>query len=289
MLTVAWRTIRSGRGQVIGWGLALFILGLIVLPAYDLVADNVGQFNELMESYPPEVMAFFGDIQSIATPEGFLHIEFFSYMPLVVGTFALLSGSGLLASDEEAGRLDLIAAYPISRMNLYSGRVLGFLAVTALIHIFGWLAFLISLNWSALQLSAGELALPFLTLFAVTSFFGGLSILLGELLPSRKLAASVSGLVLVGSFFVTSLARINPDLESLADLSPLNYYQGGEAINGVTWSWVIALSAAAFLLIAAGAFSFQRRDIRVAGEGTWGVRLPSLRSTRSQAGAGTKQ
>lgn len=284
MFTVAWETLQSGRGQILGWGLALFLLGLIVVPAYDLVAENMEQFSELMDAYPPEIMAFFGDIQSIGTPEGFLHVEFFSYMPLVIGTFAILFGSGLLASDEESGRLDLIAAYPISRLSLFGGRLLGFLAITFVICLLGWLAFVISLNWSTMDVPLLDLALPFVSLYALTFLFGGLAVALSEILPARRMAASLSGLVLVASFFITSFSRINPDLERPADFSPITYYQGGEAISGLNWGWIAGLLATSALFVMLAGFSFQRRDIRVAGERSWRIRSLIGRSHEAAEG-----
>lgn len=182
-------------------------------------------------------------MERIGTPEGFLQVEFFSYMPLVIGTYAFLFGSGLLASDEESGRLDLIAAYPISRLALFGGHLVGFLVITFLINLLGWLAFAVSMNWSTIDVPLLDLALPFVSLYALTLLFGGLSVAFSEFLPARKMAASLSGLVLVASFFVASFARINPDLDRLADFSPITYYQGGEAISGLNWGWITGLLA----------------------------------------------
>jgi len=89
------------------------------------------------------------------------------------------------------------------------------------------------------------------------------------LLPSRRLAAMVSGLLLVASFFITTLARLDENLENLAKLSPLNYYQGGLALLEVEWGWFAGLLGAALLITLLAWWRFQRRDIRVAGEGGW--------------------
>ena len=84
------------------------------------------------------------------------------------------------------------------------------------------------------------------------------------------------GIVLVGSYFITSLARINTDLEPLAKLSPLNYYQGGEAIDALNVTWLMGLLVAALSFAVLAWQVFERRDIRVGGEGGW--QRPSLSS-----------
>ena len=125
MFTTLRYTLSSLRGQIIGWGLGVAALGLILIPFYDVFLEEQSGFMEMLESYPPEFLAFFGgDAASIATPEGYLGMYAFSMLPVIVGIFAVIVGSGLLASDEESGRLDLIVAYPVSRAALFWGRTL---------------------------------------------------------------------------------------------------------------------------------------------------------------------
>jgi len=125
--------------------------------------------------------------------------------------------------------------------------------------------------------------LPLLSLLAELLLFGTMSLLLSMVLPSRRLAATAAGLLLVASFFITGLAKINEDLESLARLSPLNYYQAQDAFQGLNVAWLAGLLAVAVLFAALAWWRFQRRDIRVGGEGGW--RLPSL-PFRRRAGSG---
>jgi len=233
------------------------------------------QFEQLLQNYPPEFTAFFGDFTQFATPEGFLSAEYFSIMPIILGIFAVLAGSGLLASDEENGTLDLLMAYPVSRMALFWGRLLAFAVVTAVVLALGWVGLALPMSWTQLDVGLGDLALPFLGLLAQLLLFGTLALVLSMLLPARRLAAMAAALVLVASFFVTGLARLNEDLEVVARLSPLNYYQSGEAIRGLNWTWFGGLMAVAALFALLAWWRFERRDIRVGGEGGW--RLPLLR------------
>lgn len=93
-----------------------------------------------------------------------------------------------------------------------------------------------------------------------------------------------AGLVLVGSFFITTLARIDTDLEALAKFSPLEYYQGGNAIVGMEWGWTGGLLGFAALFFLLAWWLFERRDIRVGGEGGW--KLPAILSRfRRRAGS----
>lgn len=268
MWSIFSQAYKSTRGQIVGWGLALLVLGLIVMPAYDMVAANEENFQILLDSYPPEVGAFFGDMSQMATPSGFIHLEFFSYMPLVIGIFALLLGSSLISSDEEAGRLDLIAAQPISRATLFFGRLLATIATTISILALGWVGFLLGMNASTIDIDPIALLLPFLSLFSVAILFAAIALFLSQILPSRGLAAMVTGVYLMIGYFVSALARLNEGLEPLARISPLNYYDGGQALESFNAGWIAGLLGVSALFVLGAFLIFKRRDLRVAGEGT---------------------
>lgn len=276
MTAVFLHTLARSRGAILGWGLSLALLGMYLMTFYDTLAEQQETIMQLISNYPPELMAFFGDMSALTmfTPEGYLGFEFFSYMPLVLGIFAVLAGSSLLVADEENGILDLVLAYPISRTALFLGRLLGLVAALAAILSLTWLGLMIGRNWSSIELNGAELARPFLSLAAALLFFSALALLLSMTLPSRNLAAMTTGLILVASFFITSLARIDDGLEQIARFSPLNYYQGGNAVVDLNGDWLLGLLAVAALFALLAWWRFQRRDIRVAGEGSW--QLPLL-------------
>ena len=274
MFPIFRHALSRSRGQILGWGISLALLGVYVVAFYNTISSQKEQFEQLLKAYPPELMAFFGDMSAMFTPSGYLTVYFFSYMPLVLGIFAVLAGSGLVVSGEESGTLDLILAYPVSRTALFFGRALAFIVETVLIFAVVWLGFIIAMIWSDLNVGAGPLALPFLSLLGVILFFGGLALLLSLVLPSRRMGAMAAGLVLVASYFVTALSRLSPEESLLARLSPIKYYQGGEAISGLNWEWFIGLIGLGLIFTLLGWRRFERRDIRVGGEGGWQVSLP---------------
>ncbi len=269
MKTVFRYTLRNLRGGIWGWGIGLALLSILLVSMYEPFASQAEYLNALKDIYPKELMAFFGDIEKFLTPEGFLSIEFFSYMPLVLGIFAILTGSGLLVSDEENGTLDLILAYPISRSALFGGRWLAFLSATLIILAFCWLGLVIPMQWIEIDLTWAEIALPMVALGVQLLLFGNLALFLSLVLPSRRMAAMTSGMLLVASFFITGFAKLNEDLEPISRLSPLNYYQPQEAFHGLNGAWMLGLGAAAMVFSLLAFWLFQRRDIRVGGEGGW--------------------
>lgn len=275
MPTIFRYALTRFRGQVIGWSLGLLLLGWAIIASYDVFVKEQKKIAEVAENFKGIFEAMGADIgpdmSKIASPSTYLTMRYFSFLPLVLGILVVVWGSGLLAADEENGTLDLMLAHPVSRTAFFVGRLLAFALALLAVLAFAWIGVVVPAGASKLgeEVSWGDLALPFLSLAALLLFYGTLAVLLSMLLPSRRLGAMAASLVLVASFFLTMLARLNSDLAALAYLSPFNYYQSGEAIHGLNGLWFGGLLAAAGLFAVLAGWRFERRDIRVAGEGVW--------------------
>ena len=274
MLSEFKHTLRRLRGQIIGWGIGLAIYGVLMVSLFDSIVGIEG-FEQFIASYPPEIMAFFGDMMAITTPVGYIDIYYFTYMTFIIGIFAASAGASLVSADEEKGILDLVMAHPISRSALFFGRLLGFLTATAVILIIGWLSWAIPAGGSGLDLTWIEFLRPFIPLYGVLILFGTFATVLSLVLPSSRSAGALSGGLLVANFLLIGLSNINEDLETLVKYTPLNYYQGGDAVKGLNWEWLGGLLAVSVVFALIAWWRFQRRDIRVGGEGGW--RLPTIR------------
>lgn len=285
-MTRLWTNFRYSlywfRWQILAWGLGIASLGLILVPFYDVFMEQQSDFMQMIENYPQEFLAFFGgNAAALATPEGFLGMYGFSLLPLIIGLFAILAGSGLLAVDEERGRLDLILAHPVGRTALFFGRLLGLLGAMVGILLIGWLGFSLLLGGSSLGFSWAQMLMPFLPLLAQAVVYAALALLFSQLLPNRGLAATLAGLVMVAGYLLDSLANLNESLASLAKLLPYAYYQGSEAFTELNLVWLGGLLLAGLVMALLAWLRFRARDIRLSGEGS--LRLPRLARRKAQA------
>jgi ABC-2 type transport system permease protein len=263
-------TYKNLRSHVLGWGLGLALYGLMVVPIYDTMAAQMDQFQQMLASYPEEFLAFFGaNAASSITPAGYLQMYAFSMLPVIVGIFAVLAGSGLIVSDEEHGRLDLIIAHPVGRSAFFFGRFMAFLAAAVSIMILGWLGFSVLLSGSSLDFTWGQMAVAFIPLLVQTLVIAMLALLLSMLLPSRNLASMVTGIVLVASYFISSMASLDTRLATAAKFMPYHYFQVTFSLSEINLIWLLALIGISLLMLLAAWLRFIRRDLRLSGEGSW--------------------
>ena len=274
--TITRYSFRRSVWAIIGWGIPLMLLGIITIPFYDLVAENEKQLRPVLENLKPLVKSFVGgdEVEEIFTPQRFIALRYFAFLPVILGIYGSVSGSGLLAADEERGILDFVLAHPVSRGQLFWGRVVAFTVSLSCIIGFGWLGLWIGVaKAESMNFSPFQLVLPYLSVFVVTWFFACFSLALSMCVPSRSSAAMISGIVVLAGYIITTLSKAIKGLESWAIFSPLTYYQSN-AMKGLEIDPFIKLFLAALLFLFLARTGFRLRDIRVAGDGGW--KLPFI-------------
>jgi ABC-2 type transport system permease protein len=277
MFTVIRYSFRSARGALIGWGIGLAALALMMGSIFDMMVSSGDLLNAYAEGLPELAELF--NFASMNTPIGWLDVEYFSFVPLIIGLFAAGAGASLLASDEEGGTLDLILAHPVSRTTLFWGRFLTTTLVTIILLLISWASLLLTMTWSEnFTIPALDLLLPFTSLFAILMFFMTLALFFSMMLPARRMASMLTAMLVVASFFITLLSGVVDQLERAADFSPLTYLETATAIeDGLNLTWFSVFIAIDLVLALISWQMFQRRDVRVGGEGSWRFLKRNLR------------
>ncbi len=268
MLAIFQRKLFKNALMILGWGLGLALLGYFLFDIYESLFVMDADVQQIMEAFPDEVLAFFGGEIDVFDPEGFLHLEFFSYVQIILGLVVVSGATSLIVKIEEQGTLELILAQPISRSAVFWSKLAALVVTLILILTIIWGGFALGLaGTDSFDLDQGQLIRPFVSLFAVLMFFLGLALLFSMILPTSGSASMVTNLVLIASFFITSLAQIYDRLEPLNRLSPLRYYQGGRALSGINTEHLLILLGGSVVFIALAWFLFEKRDLRFGGTG----------------------
>ena len=268
MLTLFSRKLGKNLLMILSWGLGLALLGYFLFDIYESMFGMNVDLQQMMAAFPEEMLAFFGGDVDIFDPEGFIHLEFFSYIPIILGIVAVSGATGLIVKKEEEGSLELILAQPVSRSAVFWGKLLALLVTIILILVITWGGFALGLaSTDSFDLDQGQLIRPFVSLFAVLLVFLSLALMLSMILPTSGSANLVTNFLLIASFFITSLAQIEDRLQALNRFSPLRYYQGGKALSGLNIDHLLILLGVSLVFILAAWLLFEKRDLRFSGTG----------------------
>lgn len=265
MIGLMLHEVRVRRRTMVGWALGLGFFTIMYMSFYPSLPDEL--LNLDMGSI--EIYQSLG-VDSMATFQGYMQSTVLNFVPLLVGAFGIVLGVGALAGEEDSGTLELLAALPISRLQLYFAKAAAivFAAFLALLAVASATAavFLAMESQIATPVTALDLFRVLTGHWLVAFIFLALGLFLGSLLPTRGSALAAGSALLVVSFFANNLAGMVTELETVQPLFPFSYFgRFADALTGdVPWDDVLILMAMGAVFLALGAASFRARDLTVA-------------------------
>ena len=257
------RGVRDHRRALLGW--CVGIAGYIALVASIFPSiESSPELNELIESYPDVLKSLFGIAEGgdLTSGAGYLDVELFSFMlPLLVLVLAIGSGARTFAGEEDAGRLELVLAYPIRRRAavLAKGGALGAEVLAAC--LVGTATLLVLDPVVGLELSTANVASAFLGVGALAIFYGWLALAIGATYPSRGLAIGLAAGTAAADYLVAGLHELAGWLDPFRFVSPFWLIGSSPLQTGSDLSGVAAVLLAAVVVLALGAALVERRDL----------------------------
>ena len=107
------RGVHALRRSAIWWGLAIVTFSLVNLAFWPSLEGS--EALESLEGMSEGLLEAFG-AQDIATPAGYLDGQLFALMlPLLLSGMAIAGVTAITSGDEDAGRLELLHALPVTR------------------------------------------------------------------------------------------------------------------------------------------------------------------------------
>ena len=255
------KTLWDTRRSLLGWALAISAVAATYAAFWPTV--NTPQMQHALGNYPQAVLEAF-NYNDLTSPAGYLGSSLYGLLiPLLVAVFAIAYGTRAITSDEEAGTLELLLAHPVSRTRLALQRFAALTAALALVGTLLWLAMLAIAGPAQLQgITAAHFAAATVQLALFGACLGALAFAVGAATGRKALALGASA----GAAVLAYLANgVFPQVEGLAwtrDLSPWHWYLGGEPLkNGLQSGDALLLLAVTAVLITAGTWRFNRRDV----------------------------
>lgn len=255
------RTLADNRRALLAWSAGIAIVGLMYAAFYPQV--SAGGMADTVANYP-EAMREALRMQDISSPAGYLGSTVFGLLlPLLVTAFAITFGARAIAGDEETGYLDLLLAHPLGRIPLALQRFAALgtgAAAIALLVFAGMLTIRSGADLDAIGIAGFAGQCVHLALLGTT--FGALAVGLGAAIGKRGPALGIAAGIAVTTYVAGNLSGvIGADL--LKYLSPFHYYIGGDPLrHGLQPGDAAVLLATTVVLLAAGLWRFDRRDLR---------------------------
>ena len=257
---------KTWRGMLI-FGGVVGILFFLILMVFDPVI--FANYNEIIESMPPEVVGFLGGIVDLTTFGGYVNMYMFEFAWMWFGLYIILKVAQDIPGEIDNKTIDLVMSKPIRRWEYVLSKQL-----QHIITIFGAIVVSLLLILAAMGLNSNiiftDVDIPGLFIsmlwLAVLLIAIESTVLLISTIFRRRIATAVGFAVIMVFWFIPAFSGSIP-IENIEYISLFNYFNtriimiDGLMTNVlrdilILLGWTVVMSAGAIIY-------FSKRDIPV--------------------------
>jgi beta-exotoxin I transport system permease protein len=256
--------VRASLRAGIGWILT-FVLLIVSTVAFWPAFKDATALNVIFSQLPPAVVEAFG-LQDFASPSGYLRGGLYEVLvPLMFAAAAVMFVNSATAAEEDAGRIELFAAQPVTRRSFFLGRATAVVIWLAVLAAGSLASQLASNAIFGLEIQTQRIVETIALCALLALCHAGLALTVAGLAARPGLVLGIGlGAALVG-YLIAALFPLSDALEPLAHLSPWDWALGGDPLVNAAEPWrYVALLVPAVALTLVGLIGFDRRDIRSA-------------------------
>lgn len=259
---VLFQTLAQRRRRLVYWMAGLGGFAFYLGAFFPSIQGNQA-LDDMLKDLPPYLEPLVGQVSNFTTAAGFLDAKLFLLTgPVILAAFTIAFGISIVAGEEQAGTLDLVLSYPLTRGRLVVEKYVAMGAATALLaasQAVGLWGAAAAYNY---ELDAGGLAAVSLHLWLLAMALGSVALLIANASGRRGVAAGATALFALISYLINSLAGLSTTADTLRPLSVFYYYHGHAPIlEGVNWNDVAVLGLFCLACLAASLVAVNRRDL----------------------------
>lgn len=257
MTALIARNLLDRRKALAGWSLALGVAGAFYMLLWPSVDDTIG---ETVKAYPEALKQAFS-FGALSSPEEFLTVEQLSLiLPFALGVFAIRGIAAAINGAQERGYLDVLLSAPISRTQVVASAVAVIAIELAVILGATWALTLLGSAISGAGLDPGLAAAGLANVWPLALFAAGIAMLVTGLSPHAGAVTAVASGALIAMYLLDLIGRLAADVDWFRYFSVFHYY-GTAGVDGIDVAASAGVTAAGAVLMALGAFLFERRDV----------------------------
>lgn len=255
----------EARRRIRGTAVLVVLLSLylvMITYLFPSIGQATGAMEEYAEALPPAVQESFA-IESITTIEGFLAAQIYQFIwVLMLGLYIAYVAGGLIASDLETGRIDLLLATPTARKRAVVEKYLSLLLPILAINVVMPVVLLGAVQLVGETLSVVDAIALHLLSVPYLLATGAIGLALSVTLRRADLAQR-GGLGVLFMLFILDSVTSGTDVEWLGAISPTRYYSPADILIDGTYdvTGAVVLFAVALVLVVASAEWFERADL----------------------------
>lgn len=255
--TIFTKTLYERRWMMLWWSVAGAALVVFIVLMFPTFKDALG---ESLTDVPESLKNLIGDTSAYSNLPGYLDLQVFEQMVFLGIIAGAILCTGLIAGEENDGKLQTLLAMPVSRTRVYLEKLAASVVIigviTSSLAIGSYVGALIIDE----PLDLGKLLVATLGAWLVSMALSLLGYAIGAGTGKRGLAGTITGLTAFLAFLIPALAEGVKALRPLEKFSPFYYFDNPVSV-GPSGSDLAILLGACVVIALVGYLGFVRRDV----------------------------
>lgn len=252
------------RWFMLGWSLGFIGFAALMVSFYPAMHQD-GALDSLVENMPPAFEGLIGNLANLKSFDLYLASQMYDIrLPLVAGIMAIVLGLTIGTREEGSGELRTLLALPVSRTKVLVQKWLALLTVSLVTVVaLGIGIYAIAPFIKGAELGLGTFFQLELMTWLLMITYGTIAFAVGMATGSKGLASTLSILIVIGSFIITTFAPAVEWLEKVESWSLIHYFPAVDVVNnGIALKNIAVLGGLTLALVVVAIILFRRRDIK---------------------------
>jgi len=264
-MNIFLREIKANLKSLLIWSIVIALLILIAASKFAAFAGDP-EMLKILDTMPPAVIeAMSMNAFNLTTITGFYGLMFL-YFGLMGAIAAAMWGSDMISKEERDKTVEFSLVLPVSRSKVVTAKALAALVNCVLFVLITWgISILAVQSYNPDQAFFDFLKLEMLAMFLIELIFLAVGLLLGCALKKYKNSGSTAVGIILVTYFISIIAKMNADFEFLKHFTPFYYYDAGEMFRTgeLNLTYVGISGAIVVVCLAVAYWVYNKRDLYI--------------------------
>lgn len=260
------KTFQDYKWSILLYSIIVLIYSVSMVCFFPSIQKSSADFEKLLESYPPVFMEAFGvNFDSFNTIEGFLAVEYFSFMWVIIISILIFSlGASVVSKEIDKGTSEFSFTLPIKRRKIVLSKFIASFLVSAIVVLTMLVGVMVgvytiedALYWK------GFLAFSLIVLI-LNFFLLSFATFISSIFSDKGKVYGICGGFFALSYVLHVFVKMNDSISNLYFLSFFKYYGNPETIlksGSLDIVSVLVLLFASLIFLVVGCIFSERRDL----------------------------
>lgn len=264
-MNIFFRELRSTFKSLLIWSAIVLLFNTVGFSKFTAFYENPDLLS-ILDSMPPALMAALNmNAFNLTTVTGFFGIMIM-YMSLLLAVAAAMWGSDIISKEERDRTVEFSLTLPVTRARLITAKTAAVLFNCIVLLLVTWGSTLLNAqNYKPDDVFYRFVSISMLSFFIIQLVFMALGVFLGCAMKKHKQSGALAVAILLGSYMASILSGLSKDVEWLKYFSPFEYFDSALLLNQsqLDTSYVLLSAAIIVVLLAAGYYAYQKRDLYI--------------------------